>query len=858
MAEENRITVCSSLLSKILESNKELLIELQFTNAIGRYRKEHPVLGSLIITDDLTIDASHFPNSEDGVVGIRALIRAAKGIMEIFLGSEEAEEAIAVPAKQFQELHNDVIEKYDLRSWFPDLFDYSEGIDLEGLRGEKETDQLAEIFSRLFTQALKVEGIGRQGIENVLGEHRFIKGLQFTGDGVRIYILSDAEREHILEGLSRSFESLEVPMEMAAGEIDKFGSLAEELGILNRLYGGMLSTKVEFGISILDEAMGNDISKEYVMLLKGPKGMAKDMVSILYTKRGLESGGEVVYICSTESPASIIRRLELVGVDAQSFLDDKKLLFIDWYSKNVERVHGVELEGSIIKCSDDLTNVGVALDIAFRTMGNNPSRRAVVELISPASVLHDFETLLDFTTALCAKLRSNGYFSLVSVNDGMHERRELSAMQDNFDGVFHIERAVKKGVVKHNIKVVSFPGFFTSESIPVSMDSRGITFGDTTAGVSSYEAFTGRGVERLATGIPGLEILTGGGLPLHGSYLVLIPAGLFPSEIISQLATDCLKKEHGLILMVSTSPPSEFIARFEERGIHTNALMRGDQLRIVDWHSQRNQRIMGVEDRNGVLCVSIDIMHLGVAVDQAIKQLDHEKELQAVVDTLSSSLRDYDIRTVYRFAQSLRAKFNKNNITSFMILEKGTQSEKVLATMEEVFDGTLDISDIGGQLEIGILTMRDTHSDTKFRPLLKMRSGMSIDITGTIDRKEDMTTASMGGAVSEDVIKSINAELNIVHQDRNNLEKKAEEMEKMEEEFRSRIEMLQFKISHMEEEREIMTSKRGELARTLEMLDDLLEELPDKTIEEFAKSDKFKLYNKVLDEYLDDGEKESD
>ncbi len=853
MAEENRITVCSNLLSKILESNKELLIELQFTNAIGRYRKEHPVLGSLIITDDLTIDASHLPNSEDAVVGVRALIRAAKGIMEIFLGSEEAEDAISIPAREFQNLHNDDIEKFDLRAWFPDLFDYSEGIDLEELRGEKETDQLAAVFSRLFTRALKVEGIGRLGIENVLGEHRFIKGLQFTGDGVKIYVLSDAEPQNILEGLSRSFESLDVPMEMAAVEIDKFGSLVEDLGILKRLYGGMLSTKVEFGIPVLDDALGNDISREYIMLLKGPKGMEKDMVSTLYTKCGLESGGEVIYICSTESPASIIRRLELVGVDAQGFLDSKKLFFIDWYSKNVERVQGVEIEGSIIKCSDDLTNVGVALDIAFRSMGSNPSRRAVVELISPASVLHDFETLLDFTTALCAKLRSNRCFSLVSVNDGMHERRELSAMQDNFDGVFHIERAVKRGVVKHSIRVVSFPGLFTSDPILISMDSRGITFGDPDAN-GSYQAFTGRGVERLVTGIPGLEILTGGGLPIHGSYLVLIPAGLFPSEIISQLSIDCLKKDHGLMLMVSTSPPSEFIARFEERGIHTNSLMRGDQLRIVDWHSQRNQRIMGVEDRNGVLCVSIDIMHLGVAVDQAIKQLDHERELQAVVDTLSSSLRDYDLGTVYRFAQSLRAKFNKNRITSFMILEKGTQSEKVLATMEEVFDGTLDISDVGGQLEIGILTMRDTHSDQKFRPLLKMRSGMNIDITGTIDRKEDLASASMGGAVSEDVIRSINAELNTVHQDRKILEEKAREMERMEKEFRNLIDQLQFRISHMEEERKSMTSSREEVARTLKILDDLLEELPEKTIEEFARSDKFQLYNKVLDKYLDEGD----
>ena len=81
---------------------------------------------------------------------------------------------------------------------------------------------------------------------------------------------------------------------------------------------------------------------------------------------------------------------------------------------------------------------------------------------------------------------------------------------------------------------------------------------------------------------------------------------------------------------------------------------------------------------------------------------------------------------------------------------------------------------------------------------------------------------------------------------------KAREMENMENEFKNRLEMLQFKISHMEEERKTMSSNREELARTLKMLDDLLEELPENTIEEFARSDKFKLYNKVMDEYLDD------
>ncbi len=90
MAETTKVSLCTGLLAAVLDENKELLLELQLRNALGKYEKAHPILSELKINDDLTLDAHKMPDTEGSLAAITYLIRKVQSFMEIFVGMEEA------------------------------------------------------------------------------------------------------------------------------------------------------------------------------------------------------------------------------------------------------------------------------------------------------------------------------------------------------------------------------------------------------------------------------------------------------------------------------------------------------------------------------------------------------------------------------------------------------------------------------------------------------------------------------------------------------------------------------------------------------------------------------------------------
>ena len=125
-----------------------------------------------------------------------------------------------------------------------------------------------------------------------------------------------------------------------------------------------------------------------------------------FIKNGLESDGNVMVALSMESPDYFRKSLRELGVNAVMFENINLLKIVDWYSYKKERIINVEVDGSLIKSSQDLTYLGIAMDMAITSAQEGaPTFRAVIKVIPSAILTYDFETVYEFTQSIKAKLK---------------------------------------------------------------------------------------------------------------------------------------------------------------------------------------------------------------------------------------------------------------------------------------------------------------------------------------------------------------------------------------------------------------------------------------------------------------------
>jgi hypothetical protein len=313
-----------------------------------------------------------------------------------------------------------------------------------------------------------------------------------------------------------------------------------------------------------------------------------------------------------------------------------------------------------------------------------------------------------------------------------------------------------------------------------------------------------------------------------------------------------------LVLALSTVTPDEVTQWLTEQGHQPASLIAKGALEIVDWQAQKDSRILGVEEVEGVLRASKDITNLGVAIDLALRKIITTESSVAVIETHSPAFRTFDLRTVYPFAQTMNARFDRKGFTTFVVMDRGAHDNRINAGIEELFDGVLDVMDAGDRLELAVLNLSNGHFIPEYRELQRLRSGFSVDVS----RREETVKAA---PLIEDIngrIERLNTELNQALEEKAQLVKRTEEFMEREvqwqrkhDELRGHLSSLEGKLAEQQkalenaEEAPLDHEHKREVSRILAVLDELLENLPEDMIDRFASSEEFKLYEKILDIY---------
>src|SRR5256886_14048369 len=176
------------------------------------------------------------------------------------------------------------------------------------------------------------------------------------------------------------------------------------------------------------------------VVLQGPPGQEKLRFALMFLAEGLKSGGSGLVVTSSQSPDAVIADLRELGVNLDSVTNEHRLRVVAWSSWSEETVQDTEERGIVIRSSIDLTNLGVALSRAIAGLTGGESRRAVIELLSPATSSYEVTQVYAFAQSAKRKFDRHQFTSLVLLEKEMHSGAQLTTLHQPFDGVIEIER----------------------------------------------------------------------------------------------------------------------------------------------------------------------------------------------------------------------------------------------------------------------------------------------------------------------------------------------------------------------------------------------------------------------------------
>jgi KaiC/GvpD/RAD55 family RecA-like ATPase len=455
--------------------------------------------------------------------------------------------------------------------------------------------------------------------------------------------------------------------------------------------------------------------------------------------------------------------------------------------------------------------------------------------------------------------------SLFVLTKEAHGDRELRQLQAALEGVVELERTFDGTSVERSLRVVtSSTGSVDLGDIEISMDRAGLTFSK--GQVASMLNVQDR-ADRTGSGVPGLDPIFGSGFPAGASMLFHAHPEPVRDSLLAYFGKGGFELGGSLLVISARKGAADVAAEYGAMGLDLDSPENRGRVAIVDWHTHTQRRVIGVERSGNVFTASNDLTNLGVAIDSAMRHLGSADGLRCVCDAMSSALRSEEARTVLKFALSLSGKLRRAGATSAFTLDKGAHDPRSVAIVMEAFDCILDVAqDDDGKL-VAPLSMRGMLFDGAVRRLSSDAGGPAVH---PLEKGMIVGEGLRGRARREtqgDDVEKMRRELERVTAERMMLAQRIEELAKREREvekdradFKSRLDEFNKEIARRAKQRERMDAlereargreeERRELASVLRKLDEVLEHLPEDKVAEFAKSDEFKLYEKVMERYL--------
>jgi KaiC/GvpD/RAD55 family RecA-like ATPase len=209
-----------------------------------------------------------------------------------------------------------------------------------------------------------------------------------------------------------------------------------------------MSRRLSLGDRGLNELIEGGLPEATSTLLYGPPGSWKHIFCLQFVAEGLHMGDNEIVVISNESVDEARESLSEVGVDFNQLSDNQKscLIYVDCYSWRTRDVPYPEVSGNVVRTSMDINHIPMAISAAAESLHGDHVRLSV-DILSPLLMSSPPQSVYRLASMIIAKLKESKSTSLFILEEGMHDQKTVSSLQQLLDCVILFRNTERNGFI---------------------------------------------------------------------------------------------------------------------------------------------------------------------------------------------------------------------------------------------------------------------------------------------------------------------------------------------------------------------------------------------------------------------------
>jgi circadian clock protein KaiC len=412
------------------------------------------------------------------------------------------------------------------------------------------------------------------------------------------------------------------------------------------------------GVPGLDAVLGGGVPEYSLNVIAGGPGSGKTTMAQQIAFANATADAPALYFTVMGEPA-----LKLLRYQSQfSFFDSKRAGSAVQFVNLSEEATKRDLKRLLARIQEeiDLVNPSIVIVDSFRTVLAHADEPGV-----------DHMSIDQFVQQLALYLTSREVTSFLIGEYAAEEQRY--PVFTVADGVFWLSQATDRNSVVRKLQVMKIRGRAHMPGLH--------TFRLTDNGVEVFPRIPEQqherkiqGTKRHTTGVPGLDEMMGGGIPVGDAILIAGPAGSGKTTFATQFIAEGIRKNEPVVIAVFEEYPDAYLVRARERIQEMPETTSPEQLRIIYLRP---------------LDLSVDETLAEILA--AVKETGAER---VVIDSLSGfevalapAFREDFRESLYRLIGALTA----TGVTVFMTAETAAESNQGWMTSERISFITDDV-----------------------------------------------------------------------------------------------------------------------------------------------------------------------